>query len=196
VAAVVALVAVVALLIRTRQGVADWRSWGVVAALAMAGALVAAGWRVLTAGGNGANIGGGLMLLIGPALIAALLMGATWIAWGGGRQRLMRTWLLTLAATFVALYAVLAALGSYDASAGLITARQYADVRIGQTRSAVHERLGRGGEDLTYVIFAPPAPGLLCDFYSDKDHAYQLCFRASVLVSKDLRTYPVTVGVS
>jgi hypothetical protein len=196
VAAVVAAVAVAVLVMRTRQGVADRRSWAVVAALAGAGSVGAAGWRILTAGGVGANIGGGMVLVSGPVLIAGLLVVAVKLAGGEGRQRLKGIRLLTVAAALVApaLYAGVLALSSYDASAGFITARQYADVRIGQTRSAVHERLGREGPDDEGVNFPPVAPGLLCDFYYEVDtgarplpHAYQFCFRAAVLVSKDRR---------
>jgi hypothetical protein len=191
-AAVVAAVAVAVLVMLTRQGVADRRSCAVVAALAGAGSVGAAGWRVLTAEGGGANIGGGMVLLIGPVLIAGLLVLAVRLAGGGGRQSLRRTRLLTVAAALVvpALYAGVFALTLYDASAGFITARQYADVRIGQTRSAVHDRLGREGGDLTNIFFQPTAPGLLCDFYTEinGNHAFEFCFRAGVLVSKDLGT--------
>jgi len=108
--------------------------------------------------------------LTGPLLIAALLVVVVWLAGGAGRQSLRRTCLLTLAAVLVApaLYAVEDALLRYDASAGLITARQYADVRIGETRSAVHETLGREGDD-TYWFFPPVASGLLCDCYDERD---------------------------
>jgi hypothetical protein len=197
-AAVVAAAAVAVLVIWTRRGVADRRSWAVVGVLAGAGALAAAGWRIMTAGVIGANIGGGFVLLIGPVLIAGLLVGAVRIAGVGGRLKLdaERTRLLTLAAVLVvpALYAGLFALGQYDAAAGFITARQYADVRIGQTRPAVHEKLGRdGAADFAVLDFPPVAAGLLCDYYVEVGgksvplaHAYQFCFRAGVLVSKDL----------
>jgi hypothetical protein len=79
--------------------------------------------------------------------------------------------------------------------AGLITAQQYAEVRIGQTRSAVHDRLGREGDDASW-FFPPVAPGLR-DFYHESNagpspdaHLYQFCFRAGVLVRKDLSTQP------
>jgi hypothetical protein len=192
-AALVAAAAVAALVIYTRQRIANRRSWTIVGALAMAGAVGAGGWRIMTAGVTEANIGGGFVLLIGPVLIAGLLVGAVRIAEGGGRLGAERSQLLTRAAVLVvpALYAGLFALGRYDAAAGFITARQYADVHIGQTRSAVHQRLGREGADLTHILFQPAMAGVLCDFYSESngDHAYQFCFRAGVLVSKDLRKY-------
>ena len=64
-----------------------------------------------------------------------------------------------------ALYAVMLALSAYDDAAGFIKARRHADVRVGQTRSAVHDRLGREGDDLAYADFQPGAPGSLCDYY-------------------------------
>lgn len=113
VAAAVAAAAMGVLVLRTRQGIVDRRSWAVVATLAGAGTLGALGWRSVTAGVVGANIGGGFAALVFPLLIAGLLVGAVWLAGGGGRQRLWRTWLLTLAAVLVApaLYTVLYVLG-------------------------------------------------------------------------------------
>ena len=112
VAALLTAAGIGVLVIRTRQGVADWRSWAVVAALVGAGALGAYGWRVLTAGYTGAPLGAGLVLLFDPPLIAGLLVVAVWLAGSGGRQPLRRTWVLTLAAFLVApaLYAFLGAL--------------------------------------------------------------------------------------
>jgi hypothetical protein len=193
VAGVILAAGVALLVLRTREGEVDRRLWWVAVVLAAAGSLGAAAWRVMTAGVVGANIGGGMVLLVGPVLIAGLLVLAVRLA-GGGGQRLRRTRLLTLVAVLVApaLYSGLFALRWYDASAGVITARQYADVRIGQARSAVHDTLGREGADLTYIFFEPPAPGLRCDFYNEanESHAYEFCFRAGLLVRKDFRTRP------
>jgi hypothetical protein len=44
--------------------------------LLAAGFTIAAGWRVMTAGVIGANIGGGLMFIFGGPVVAALLSGA------------------------------------------------------------------------------------------------------------------------
>jgi hypothetical protein len=189
VAAVVAAVSVAVLVIRTFQGIADWWSWAVVAVLVMAGALGAAGWRTMTAGGRGANIGGGFVLLFGPVLIAGLLVLAVSFAGGGGRHILRWDGPLPLTAALVApaLYIGLFALTLYDEAAGFISLGQYADVRIGQTRSELHERLGREADDLTNLFFQPAAPGLFCDFYKEANQnvGYRFCFRAGVLVSKD-----------
>jgi hypothetical protein len=112
VAAMIAAAAISVLVIRMRQGVVDWRSWGVVAALAAAGAVGAYGWRVFTGGYSGAPLGVGFVWLLGPPLIAGLLVVAVWLARSTGRQRLRRTWVLTLAAVLVAptLYVFLGAL--------------------------------------------------------------------------------------
>lgn len=174
----------------------ELRSWGIAGALAVAGALGAAGWRVGTSSYGGADIGGPVVLFLGPLLIAGLLVTAVWLAGGGGRWRLRRTGVLTVAALLVvpAMCAAMYALSQYDAAKGLITAKQYVDVRIGQSRAAVHQELGREGtDDFAMLDFPPVAPGLLCDYCVEVDeggaplsHAYQFCFRAGRLVSKDL----------
>jgi hypothetical protein len=191
-AALIAALSLGVLVIRAQQGVVERRSWAIVATLALAGALGAAGWRVGTSSYSGADIGGPVVLFFDPLLIAGLLVVAVWLAGGQGRWRLRRTLLLTVAAVLVApaMYATMYALSQYDADKGLISDRQYADVRIGETRSAVHEKLGReGSDDFSVLDFPPEAPGLLCDYYVQRDpgvrRAYQFCFRAGVLVSKD-----------
>lgn len=69
---VVVLLAAVAVVV-LRAG----RAWPVLACLAAAGVLIGGGYRVLTAGVVGANIGAGLVLLFGlPAMLALLLTGA------------------------------------------------------------------------------------------------------------------------
>lgn len=197
-AALVAALSLVVLIVRALQGFLQGRSWGIVATLAVAGALGAAGWRVGTSSYSGADIGGPVVLFFVPLLIAGLLVVSVRLAGGGGRWTVRRTLLLTVAAVLVApaMYAVMFALSVYDADKGLITARQYVDARIGETRSAVHEKLGReGSDDFSVLDFPPEAPGLLCDYYAEVDasgapgpHAYQFCFSAGVLVSKDLST--------
>ncbi|WP_199827221.1 hypothetical protein [Streptomyces xylophagus] len=62
-----------ALLVRaTRQGELDRRWWEVLAPLMVAGVIVGVGWRVLTAGVLGVNIGAGLTMLFGGPVVAGL----------------------------------------------------------------------------------------------------------------------------
>jgi hypothetical protein len=215
VATVVAIVAFGALVVRTRQGVVKWWWWAAVVALASAGSVGAFGWRVETAGVVGANIGGGFAMILGPLVIAGLLVLAVWFVLVVGpevvsdrtsaRRRHARRWasLLTVAALLVApgLYAVEYALIQYqntlpyhDDTVGLITPRQYAEVRLGQTRAAVQKKLGPKLPGFDFQGFPPqsvphfpgPAPQSTCDHYLDSDYIvyYQFCFRRGVLVSK------------
>lgn len=52
----------------------DARWWSVLVPLMAAGFITGAGWRVMTAGVIGANIGAGLVVLFGSPLVAALLV--------------------------------------------------------------------------------------------------------------------------
>lgn len=73
-AVAIASLLVVVLSVLTRQH--DPR-WIVVALLGMStGLIVAGGLRVITAGGYGANIGGGLVMLAGPPMLIGLAMAA------------------------------------------------------------------------------------------------------------------------
>lgn len=71
-----AVVAMPVLAWATRRRLLDWRWWIVLVQLLAAGFTIAAGWRVMTAGVIGANIGGGLMFIFGGPVVAALLGGA------------------------------------------------------------------------------------------------------------------------
>lgn len=212
VAAVIALVAFGVLVVRTREGVVNGWSWAVVVTLAGAGSVGAVGWRVATAGVGGANIGGGFALILGPLMIAGLLVLGVWLAFvagresassgsGEGRRHALRwAWLLTVAGLLVApgLYVAEDALFRYeralskpsDVGPGLISPRQYADVRSGQTQAAVQKRLGpqfSGWDDQYFPRHYPtPIAGLLCDDYLNGEYtiAYRFCFRKGVLVSK------------
>jgi hypothetical protein len=48
--------------------------------LVVAGVVVGSGWRVLTAGVGGANIGGGMVILFGGPFVLALVIAAAWSA--------------------------------------------------------------------------------------------------------------------
>ncbi|MDQ1536821.1 MAG: hypothetical protein QOE58_1214 [Actinomycetota bacterium] len=119
---------------------------------------------------------------------------AVWLAVGGQGQPPRRTRSITRAAAFVAVLLLgpnLYRLVNRDP--GFISARQYADVRIGETRSMLHNRLGQDASP-DFNVFPPVAAGLQCDYYYDPDaagpvdpDAYQFCFRAGVLVTKASR---------
>ncbi|TJZ55712.1 hypothetical protein FCH28_10370 [Streptomyces piniterrae] len=69
-----------ALLVRaSRRGTFDRRWWQVLGPLLVAGLVIGSGWRVLTAGVVGANIGAGLVIMIGGPVVAGLLL------WAAGR---------------------------------------------------------------------------------------------------------------
>lgn len=74
-----------AMLVRaSRRGSLDRRWWGVLAPLTVAGVIVGVGWRVLTAGVVGANIGAGLVIIFGGPVVAGLVLWAlfrgVWLA--------------------------------------------------------------------------------------------------------------------
>jgi len=54
----------------------DARWWTVLVPLMAAGFIAGAGWRVMTAGVIGANIGAGFVIMVGGPLVAALLVWA------------------------------------------------------------------------------------------------------------------------
>ncbi|MFH9014838.1 hypothetical protein ACH4C6_26095 [Streptomyces sp. NPDC017943] len=59
-----------------RRGVLDPRWWSVVGPLVVVGLMAGVGWRVLTAGVVGANIGAGLLLVLGAPVAAGLVVWA------------------------------------------------------------------------------------------------------------------------
>ena len=77
-------------------------SWSLIAVLMSTGALAAASWRVMTAGAGGANIGGGLMFLVIPPAIAALLLVAVSLAVDREPEMAKHRRLLTFAAVLTA----------------------------------------------------------------------------------------------
>ena len=73
----------ISMALQLRRDYASWLStgWaGVYGRLAVAGAAVAAGARIVSAGGSGANIGGGMVLMLGPWPLLFLLGTARWAA--------------------------------------------------------------------------------------------------------------------
>ncbi len=69
------------------RGAMDQRWWGVLGPLVVVGLMAGVGWRILTAGSIGANIGAGFMIMIGAPFAAGLLLWSlawgVWLAWQG-----------------------------------------------------------------------------------------------------------------
>ncbi|MFJ5732333.1 hypothetical protein [Streptomyces paradoxus] len=73
--ALVLAVAGAAVLVRgTLRGAMDRRWWAVLGPLVVLGLMAGVGWRILTAGGIGANIGAGLLIMLGTPVAAGLLL--------------------------------------------------------------------------------------------------------------------------
>ena len=79
-ALVVVVASVVLLIVHARRGEWDHRWVRPLGAAAAAGVIVGCGWRVMTAGVIGANIGAGLAVLLGGPLVVALLVVAVAIS--------------------------------------------------------------------------------------------------------------------
>ncbi|MFF7736280.1 hypothetical protein [Streptomyces sp. NPDC007984] len=79
---VLAVAGAVVLVRRSLRGAMDQRWWGVLGPLVALGLLAGVGWRILTAGGIGANIGAGLLILFGtPIAVGLLLWSVAWAFW-------------------------------------------------------------------------------------------------------------------
>jgi hypothetical protein len=68
----------------------DRRWWSVLGPVLVAAMLIGDGWRTLTAGTIGANIGAGLELMIGGPVVAGLLLYAGFGAWRLKARRAQR----------------------------------------------------------------------------------------------------------
>jgi hypothetical protein len=75
-ATVLAAITLLVLVWATRSHHLDSRWWKVFLALLAAGIIAGFGWRVMTAGVIGANIGAGLVVFFGGPVVAALLVWA------------------------------------------------------------------------------------------------------------------------
>ncbi|SOD74622.1 hypothetical protein SAMN05892883_3808 [Jatrophihabitans sp. GAS493] len=161
------------------------------ALLAAAGALVAAAWREETAGVVGANIGGGLLLLVGPIAIAALLVAAVRLEHRarGVTMRHPRLLICLAALTAPVLFVVPVGLTSYDQTIGVISDHEYATPQPGDAHSEVRERLGRPLREPVDWLFAPTPSETACEYYEGPSSGidptiYQFCYRDELLVSK------------
>ncbi len=142
-AAVVLPVALADLARRQARGQFGWAGWVFILLVAAAGALAAFGWRVITAGVDGANIGGDGAALLGPVQVAGLLLLAGWLRPRFRPVRLARPlWAVSAAALAVALYVALGFTMGHTRKLAVPSEGQYAQVQVGQTRSAVHTILG------------------------------------------------------
>lgn len=190
VAAILIAVAAVAGIVVSTRGRTPRHSMaaGTTLCLVAAGAFGAAGWRAETAGVVGANIGGGLVLLAGPMVIAGLLVAAVRIERQARGTTMAHSTLLTWLAALAApvLLAVQFGLSWYDQSIGVISAGEYATVQVGDQHSGVRDRLGRPGDPVDW-FFTPAPTGATCEYYHHgitRWTVYQLCYRDGVLVSK------------
>lgn len=75
-AVVMVLLAVALLVTEARHGRIDRRWWPPIVAMTLVGAIIGFAARVMTAAVVGANIGGGFMLLFGPPVVLALVIGS------------------------------------------------------------------------------------------------------------------------
>ncbi|MBR8642202.1 hypothetical protein KEF29_29905 [Streptomyces tuirus] len=91
VALVLAAVGAAVLVRGSRRGDLDHRWWGVLGPLVVVGLMAGVGVRILTAGVAGANIGAGLLIMLGTPVAAALVLWAlvrgVWLATRGHADR-------------------------------------------------------------------------------------------------------------
>jgi hypothetical protein len=79
---VLAVAGAVVLVRGSLRGALDGRWWGVLGPLVALGLMAGVGWRILTAGGVGANIGAGLLIIFGTPIAAGLLLWSlAWAFW-------------------------------------------------------------------------------------------------------------------
>ncbi len=200
------VVAVVVALAAVSHTVRAWRdrreqgglALGTTMCLIALGATAAIGWRICTAGGVGANIGAGFVLLVGPVCAAGLVVGAVLFECAA---RQVRPWLTTLLAglallTAPALWSGAIALSAYDQGRGVITAEDFARVQVGDPRDGVRSRLGSRGEVVDWFFPAPPE-GSTCDYWSGalvngSSLQYRVCSAGGRVVVTEVSSDPYT----
>jgi hypothetical protein len=194
-AAVAGVVGLVLLAVITvRQPSTRWL-WRSAALLSAAGALGAVAWRLGTAGtasSDGADIGGGLAILVMPACVGGLVAAAVFDI--QRKRRAESGWpILAVGALTATAYVVLlggTALGPSGSGRGVISHAAFDQTQIGETSAQIHAQLGRPGGD-TYQFFAPVRPAAACDYYTDTDSGfatdatqYQFCYLNDRVVSR------------
>jgi len=194
-AAALGLASVIALGVQVRRDRPCRRTWIGGGCLCLAGVIAGAAWRVATAGVDGSNIGGGVVALAAPLLIAGLLVSATVITTpqtDRPRHAGRTTGIVVTALSAPALLGLLLVLKHHDRNVGVISQDRYTGVHLGDSRTALHHALGDPGGN-EYQFFAPVQAGLSCEYYvasnAGTDPAsmtFRFCFRANVLVSKEM----------
>lgn len=190
-AAAIAIIALAVVAFRAASGGMNKRLWAIIICVCGSGLIGAVAWRFQTAGVDGENIGGDLAALVAPCLIAGLFVTAAVISHVGRQHRLAKVGIVVAAGlTAPLMYGLLAMLYSHGTSIGVITHREYADVRIGESRSELHNALGSPSDE-SEQFFAPAEPGLRCEYYAESNAGtdpnsmlYRFCFRSNVLVTK------------
>jgi hypothetical protein len=85
-AVILAVISLIVLVWATARHQLDARWWGVLTPLPVAGFIAGAGWRVMTAGVLGTNIGAGFVVMLGGPVVLLLLAWALgyslYLAWG------------------------------------------------------------------------------------------------------------------
>lgn len=163
--------------------------------LCAAGALGAVAWRLATAGmdsSDGADIGGGLAVLVVPALVGGMAAAAVFDI---QRKRSAESgWpILVIGALTALAYVVLLAgvgLGASGSGRGVISQADFDQTHLGESRAQVHAELGRPGDD-RYQFFASAPPASACDYYTDNDSGfvsyatqYQFCYLNERVISR------------
>ena len=156
--------------------------------------LTAAGGRAATAGSDGANIGGGIILLAGPLLVAGLLIGAviTQRAWRPKRAWHTATLIVAAALTAPAMWGGEVLAEAHAAPPpGDISQASYNHVTAGDSRAVVRHHLGKGIGDVGFNELFGPRPAqpadTTCDYYDTtgaRGRLVRLCYRNGLLVAK------------
>jgi hypothetical protein len=150
---------------------------------------------------GGANIGGGLALLVGPLLIVGVLVVAGRMPHRLRPVPLTRrgVWTGAVVALGLAMFVASGVATANHREPGIPLPHHYAKVQVGQTRAVVHDILGGPPESYDSLVFPEPnPPGQRCEYYVGRadegstktghDIAYyRFCYQHKILVSKARR---------